>query len=242
MSATMTRQWGWVQLEQSDMCLALNMAKMAKGGSSCAAIEEMEYLMEKPNTHVREEKKWGLGFQGMKMWRLRRKDSQLWLVKLKWMPAFLDQMAQYSICSNAEGAKAWVHLDETDSGSWHQNRRHIHPECHLYHLVTLREPTLPKSKVCHLDMCIYILHFPVLNFSILMHMPRITSTMKILFQICWLMKEHPQIITLSAVWYCSWHPFCRRQRPIERTCKWTWALIERNGILECIIVYNYWTL
>jgi len=34
MSATVVGQGGWVQLEQSDMCLALNMAKMAKGGFS----------------------------------------------------------------------------------------------------------------------------------------------------------------------------------------------------------------
>jgi len=34
MSATMARQKGRVQLEQSDMRLALNMAKMAKEGSS----------------------------------------------------------------------------------------------------------------------------------------------------------------------------------------------------------------
>ena len=31
MSATMARQGGWVQLEQSYMHLVLNMAKMAKG-------------------------------------------------------------------------------------------------------------------------------------------------------------------------------------------------------------------
>jgi len=40
MSATMARQGGRVQLEQSDICLALNMAKMAKGWFSRAAIEE----------------------------------------------------------------------------------------------------------------------------------------------------------------------------------------------------------
>jgi len=39
MSATMARQGGLVQLEQSDMRLALNMAKMAKCGFSRAAIE-----------------------------------------------------------------------------------------------------------------------------------------------------------------------------------------------------------
>jgi len=37
MSATMARQGSQVQLEQSDMGLALNMAKMATGGFSHAA-------------------------------------------------------------------------------------------------------------------------------------------------------------------------------------------------------------
>jgi len=42
MSATMARQGGWVQLEQSNMRLVLNMAKMAKGGILRAAIEETQ--------------------------------------------------------------------------------------------------------------------------------------------------------------------------------------------------------
>jgi len=42
MSATMVRQGGRVQLEQSDMRLALNMAKMVKGGFSRAAIDETQ--------------------------------------------------------------------------------------------------------------------------------------------------------------------------------------------------------
>ena len=64
MSATMARQGGWVQLEQSDMRLALNIAKMAKEGFSCAAIEEMKYLIKKPCNEVREEKKRGVEFPG----------------------------------------------------------------------------------------------------------------------------------------------------------------------------------
>jgi len=40
MSATMARQGGRVQLEQSDLRLALNMAKMAKEGFLCDAKEE----------------------------------------------------------------------------------------------------------------------------------------------------------------------------------------------------------
>jgi len=64
MSATMARQGGRVQLEQSDMRLALNMAKMAKEGFLRAAIEETKYLIEKPRAEVREEKKRGVEFPG----------------------------------------------------------------------------------------------------------------------------------------------------------------------------------
>jgi len=64
MSATMARQGGRVQLEQSGMRLALNMAKMAKGGFSRAAREETQYLIKKPRAEVREEKKRGVEFPG----------------------------------------------------------------------------------------------------------------------------------------------------------------------------------
>jgi hypothetical protein len=60
----MARQGGRVQLEQSDMRLALNMGKMAKGGISRAAIEEMQQLINKPRTEVRAEMKLGVEFPG----------------------------------------------------------------------------------------------------------------------------------------------------------------------------------
>jgi len=64
MSATMARQGGQVQLEQSDMRLALNMAKMAKEGISHASIEETKYLINKPRAEVRQEKKQGVECPG----------------------------------------------------------------------------------------------------------------------------------------------------------------------------------
>jgi hypothetical protein len=66
MSATMARQRGRVQLEQSDMRLALNMAKMVKEGFSRAAIEETKYLMKKPRAVVRQEKMRCVEFPGHK--------------------------------------------------------------------------------------------------------------------------------------------------------------------------------
>jgi hypothetical protein len=64
MSATMARQGGRVQLEQSDMRLALNMAKMGNGCFSRAAIEETQYLIKIPRAEVQEEKKRGVEFPG----------------------------------------------------------------------------------------------------------------------------------------------------------------------------------
>jgi len=66
MSATMARQGGRVQLEQSDMHLALNMAKMAKEGILRSTIEETKYLIEKHSAEVHEEKKWGVEFPAHK--------------------------------------------------------------------------------------------------------------------------------------------------------------------------------
>jgi hypothetical protein len=62
----MERQAGRVQLEQSDMRLVLNRAKMAKEGFSRAAIEEKKYFILKTRAEVREEKKRGVEFSGHK--------------------------------------------------------------------------------------------------------------------------------------------------------------------------------
>jgi len=62
MSATMARRGDRVQFEQSNMRLALNVAKMAKEGFSRVAIEETQFLMKKPRTKIREETKQGVEF------------------------------------------------------------------------------------------------------------------------------------------------------------------------------------
>jgi len=64
MSATIARQRGWVQLEQSDMRLALNMAKMSKGGFLGTTIEQTESLMKKSLAEEWEEKEWGVQLPG----------------------------------------------------------------------------------------------------------------------------------------------------------------------------------
>jgi len=60
----MARQGGRVQLEQSDMRLALTMAKISQGRFSRAAIEETQQLMKKPRAEVQEEKKRGVEIPG----------------------------------------------------------------------------------------------------------------------------------------------------------------------------------
>jgi len=64
MSATMARQEGGVQVEQSDMRLALNMAKMASGGLLCATMEEMQCLIKNPHAEVRDGRMGGAELPG----------------------------------------------------------------------------------------------------------------------------------------------------------------------------------
>jgi len=64
MSSTMARQGGRVQLEQSNMLLALNMSKMAKWGLSRGAIEETQQLIKELRAKVQEEKKRGVEIPG----------------------------------------------------------------------------------------------------------------------------------------------------------------------------------
>jgi len=60
MSSTMERQGGRVQLEQSDVRLAMKMAKMAKGGFSRAGIKYTQFLIKQPRAEVQEEKERGV--------------------------------------------------------------------------------------------------------------------------------------------------------------------------------------
>jgi hypothetical protein len=64
MSTTVARHEGRVQLEQSDMRLPMNMAKMAKGGCSNTAIEETQQLIMIPSTKALKENKPGVWFPG----------------------------------------------------------------------------------------------------------------------------------------------------------------------------------
>ena len=60
MSATVARQGGQIQLEQSDMQLVLKMVKTAKGGYSQAAMEKMLFHIPKHHAVVQPEARWGV--------------------------------------------------------------------------------------------------------------------------------------------------------------------------------------
>jgi len=96
--------------------------------------------------------------------------------------------------------------------------------------IVVARPNHYTTGPLHPDMCIYILLFPTLNFSVLITMPRIESAIKILFQICYLMKQHLLVSTLSAAWKCRCYPFCSQEHTIQRTWKWILAWIETKGI------------
>jgi len=97
--------------------------------------------------------------------------------------AFHARIVLRWICGHSGGAREPPHIE--------QNRRylrpkgHPRPEHHLRHQLTMTEMNVMKSKVCHPNVWIYILHFQTLNFSIIMDMPRIAIAIMILFQMCW---------------------------------------------------------
>jgi len=196
----MAREGGRVQLEQSDMCLALKIAKMAKGGCSRASIQERQYQITKRQTEAREVKKW----------RLESPCHNTVKAVIETHPAMLRQTHPKGClrCHNRTATdlqtyrrhKEQVHLRPTDTDSWHEKWQTLCPERHPHHSVTMRELKVPKFTICLLDVCIDMLLIPTLNLSMCMHMPRIASTIKFIIQICSLMMEHPLVSTLSAVW------------------------------------------
>ena len=153
MSATMARQGGQVQLEQSDMRLALNMANIAKGGFSRAAIEEMQQLIKKPRAEVREEKKRSVEFPGHNNVKAAIERHPAKVRENQTDGCIPCQNGTAKIHRHAGGAKARVHHNP--------DRRHLGPNRHLCHLMTKRAP---KQNVCHPHICIYILRFPTLDF------------------------------------------------------------------------------
>jgi hypothetical protein len=105
----MARQGGQVQLEQSVMCLALNMAKMAKEGFLRAAIEETKYLIKKPRCEAPEEKKRGAEIDGHKTVK----------AAIQRHPAMLRQIHTSGVltCQNGTAKNTQTHWRRTGSGA-----------------------------------------------------------------------------------------------------------------------------
>jgi len=184
MSASMARQGGRVQLEQSDMRLALNMAKMAKGGISRGTREETQQLSKKPHADIREEKMRGVEYPGHNK------------VKLA-----------------SERHTAMVRENQTDRCLPCQNGTAKNPETRWKRkgktapsprLAPLRPESSPvpsdddeRSETQGMPPAYVYIHTSYPNARFL---PRITWVVKILFQICRLMMVYSQVSTLSAGW------------------------------------------
>jgi len=184
MSATMARQGGRVQLEQSDMRLALNTAKMAKEGFSLAAIEQTKYLIKKLRAEVREEKKRGVEFPGHNKVKAAIQRHLAMLGQ--------NQTSGCLHCQNGTTKNSQTRWRLKGTGAPPPVRRRVRtpkptphppgtPPAHPPQPATLRELNLPKSCICRPDICLCIQLFPVRNFSMMMRIP---STIPILIQIC----------------------------------------------------------
>jgi len=115
------RQGGRVQLEQSDMRLALNMVKMVNEGFLHAAIEETKQLITKPCAEVHEEKKRGVEFP----WYSKVKAG------IERHPAMVyeDETDGYHPCQNGTAKNPRTHWRRKRTGSPPQVRRkHPTPE------------------------------------------------------------------------------------------------------------------
>jgi len=190
MSANMARQRGRVQLEHSDLCLPMNMAKMEKGGISRAAIDDIQCVIKIPVAEVREEKIGGVAFHGQNTVKVAIA-KHLAMLRQHHMDGCLPcQMAPQKIGRQPGDAKEQVHLHQTDTDSQLQSRPHLCLEWHLFmehhprHQVAIPGLKFPKSSICWPDMCIHILLNPALKMLLLIQMPRIASTIQVWIQIC----------------------------------------------------------
>jgi len=200
MSGTMARQGGRVQLEQSDMRLALNMAKMAKGSFSRAAIEETQQLIKKPRAEVREEKKRGVEFPG------HRKVT----AAMERHPAMVSKNHKAGClpCQNGTGKNPVTHWRRKGTAA------------------PLPEPAAPppgtppappgdtegneRDEIEGMpSRCVYM-HSPLPNTQLFNHNAFAKESKRD--------KDFiPDLLsTLSAVWKYRWHWFCRRQQLFGR--------------------------
>jgi len=182
MSATMAGQGGWVQLEQSDMCRAMSMAKMANAGFSHAAIEEAQQLIKKPHAEVQEEKKWSVEFPGQNKVK----------AAIECHPAMVreNQTDGCLPCQNTSTNNPQTRWRGKGKGEPPPRRVQPRPES-----PSLLSDNNEISETEGMPPAYVYLHTPLPNARFL---PRIACAIKISFQICRLMMVHSQVSTLSA--------------------------------------------
>jgi len=196
MSTTMPRQGGRVQLEQSNMHLAWNMAKMANGGFSRAAVEETQYLIKKPHAEVQEEQKRSVEFP----WHNKVKDA------IARHPAMLRQNQTPGClpCQNDTSKSPQTRCRRKRTGAPPPNRRRQRNPAPTTEPTPEPTPPRPGTALASTgntsgDQCLEIINLPpvirisillfhVLNLLCSMHLPRKASTIQILIQICCLMN------------------------------------------------------
>jgi hypothetical protein len=181
MAATMARQGGRVKLEQSDMYLVLNMAKLAKEGFLHAAIKEMKYLVTKPPAEVREEKKRCVEFPRRTMVKTAIPRHPAMLHQNQTSGCLYCQHPKQRIRRHAGAPEEQVHLLLPDAECGLQGQLHLPPACHPHQPVTLPDLNRLKSSLCPPDIRLRLQLFLGRNFSKMM---RILSTIPILIQIC----------------------------------------------------------
>jgi len=152
------------------------MANMAKEGFLQAGIEETQQIVKKPRAEVRGEKKRGISFSGHNMVKAVIEKHQAMVHE--------NQTNCCLPCQN--GTATNPQTGRRHKGTIAPPPRPVPPKPRmpLRLLKTVREIKAQKRKVRHPDICIYILSFPAVNFSILIHMPRIACVIKILFPLC----------------------------------------------------------
>jgi len=222
----MARQGGQVQLEQSAMQLALNMAKMAKEGFSHAAIEETQQLIKKPHSEDREEKKRG--------------------VVCPW---------HYKVKAATERDPAMIYQNHIDGCLPCQNGTAQNPQTCWRRNTTCAPPAEPAAplpgtpplpamppappgdtegnesyEIEGMPSSWVYIHCPHSNTQFFNHNAYAKN--------CKLNTDYiPDLLsTLSAAWKYSWQWFWRRQQPFKPIWEWRRELIERNGDLQ---YYHY---
>jgi hypothetical protein len=173
-----------VQLDLSNMHLAMKLATMAKGGFSCATRQETQYLIKKPRANVEEEKKPGVEFPGDTKVQAGIEDTGLCFIKTTWPDAFLGTKAPKKIHRHARDTNKQVHLHAIDADSRLRSRHHICPDHHPPQLLIFLYLNFPESLFYWPDKHSFIYLFPMGNLLLLVLLLRIASTLEILIQIC----------------------------------------------------------